>query len=151
MSDKKKTVVVFGATGQQGSWAAKAFHDAGWRVIGVSRSSRLAKHCDEMRAAELESAEQVAKACQGADVVFGVTQPWDKSGKVHEEREKRQAEVRGCCATAMRGVDLWDRVLRAVRRRPRCRISSTRASLARGGGRQTRPWAQCRTFGKSLW
>jgi uncharacterized protein YbjT (DUF2867 family) len=93
MSEKKRTVVVFGVTGQQGSWTAKAFHDAGWHVIGVSRSPKLAKHCDEMRSADIESAEQVAKACAGAEVVFGVTSAWAKDGKVFEEVEARQAEV----------------------------------------------------------
>lgn len=73
---------------------AKAFHEAGWRVIGVSHSTKLAKSCDEMRSANLEIADEVASACKGADVVFGVTQPWTKTGKVDEMREKRQAEVR---------------------------------------------------------
>jgi uncharacterized protein YbjT (DUF2867 family) len=95
MAKENGTVVVFGVTGQQGSWTAKAFHEAGWRVIGVSRSAKLAKHCDEMRAADMESAEQVAKACAGADVVFGVTSAWLKDGKVDEALEARQAEVRG--------------------------------------------------------
>jgi hypothetical protein len=48
-----------------------------------------------MRAADLENAEQVAKACIEADVVFALTQPWGKNGKADESSEARQAEVRG--------------------------------------------------------
>ncbi len=86
-------VVVFGVTGQQGSWTARAFHDAGWHVVGVSRSSKLAAHCDEMRSADLENVGEVARAAAGADVVFAITQPWKKNGSVDAELEKRQCEV----------------------------------------------------------
>jgi hypothetical protein len=83
---------------QKGGWAAKEFKAAGYYVVGVTRSGKSIPSCDKVVTAELTSADSVAAACAGADLVFGLTQPWLKNGSVDEELEKKQAEglARGC-------------------------------------------------------
>lgn len=94
MSKNDKVIVVFGVTGQQGSWVARIFKEEGWKVIGVSSrpGTKAPKEVGdiEMRTADLRNAKQVADASRGADVVFGVTNPWGKNFKADEEGEKQQ-------------------------------------------------------------
>lgn len=99
----RQSVAVFGITGQQGSWAARFFLEAGWRVVGISRSGEQLSdpHLQgaEMRAGDLTDAESVRKAVHDCHVVFAITNPW-KGFAVDEQLEQRQVQglLEGCKA-----------------------------------------------------
>eukprot|EP00499_Haloplacidia_sp_CaronLabIsolate_P001660 CAMPEP_0196800262 /NCGR_PEP_ID=MMETSP1104-20130614/40052_1 /TAXON_ID=33652 /ORGANISM="Cafeteria sp., Strain Caron Lab Isolate" /LENGTH=318 /DNA_ID=CAMNT_0042170671 /DNA_START=46 /DNA_END=1002 /DNA_ORIENTATION=- len=85
MSDAKKIVTVFGATGSQGGGVMEALLAAGsFHVRGVTRNTdsekakALAERGVEMVQADQSDAEAVQKAVQGAYAVFLVTQFWEK-------------------------------------------------------------------------
>lgn len=66
-----KTILVFGATGKQGSVAALALQDAGFKVRGTSRdlngevASRLADAGIEMVRADIDDVESVKESLEG--------------------------------------------------------------------------------------
>jgi len=92
---------VFGVTGNQGQWVAKSFSTRGFQVIGITRdvnSDKAKRVSYELRVADMRDPDQVAKAVEDCDVVFGVTQPWLANGGVDEHFEAKQCIglVNGC-------------------------------------------------------
>ena len=66
-------VVVFGATGDQGSAQVRALVAAGHRPVAISRQPRpwtVAGQTVETRAADFSDAASLVRACAGADAVF---------------------------------------------------------------------------------
>lgn len=79
----QETVLVSGATGQQGGAAARAFLRSGLRVRALTRNpgSAAARELERLGAevcpGDLEDRTTVMRAAQGADAVFAVTTPFE--------------------------------------------------------------------------
>jgi len=95
---EKKTIAVFGATGAQGGGLARAILDdpgGGLAVRAVTRhvdsdkARTLAAGGAEVVAADLDDAESVERAMQGAYGAYGVTNYWE-----HFSPEKELAQAR---------------------------------------------------------
>jgi NmrA-like family len=78
-----KLIVVFGATGGQGSSVVSSFlSEPGWRVRGVTRntessaSQKLAARGVEMVKADVDDRASLPLAVEGANAVFAVTDFW---------------------------------------------------------------------------
>ncbi|KAF2453536.1 putative hscarg dehydrogenase, partial [Lineolata rhizophorae] len=78
-----KLLVVIGATGTQGGSVVNSFlRDPEWRLRGITRDADSSKARElsargvEMVAADLNDADSLRRAFQGAAVVFGVTDFW---------------------------------------------------------------------------
>lgn len=91
---KNRVVVVTGATGSQGGAAVRALVDDGATVRALTRRPD-SKAADALRArgalpvkGDLDDADSLARACEGADVVFAVTEAM-RNGAVAEERHGR--------------------------------------------------------------
>lgn len=80
MSDDKKLIAVFGATGNQGAGAVRALKANGrFKVRALSRDSgKYRGLADEVVAADLERPETLAAALEGAHGVFLVTNFWQE-------------------------------------------------------------------------
>ena len=78
---RKGTVAVLGANGRVSEQVARAFAEAGWRVIAISRkgySEGLKGIAGiEIRAADAMDREELIRACEGADVIFNGLNPAD--------------------------------------------------------------------------
>lgn len=88
MSSLKKKIVVCGATGNQGSSVVSyLLNEEIWEVFALTRNplSESAKQLQRAGAkvvfADLEDLDSVNDAFEGADGVFGVTQPWSQDYK----------------------------------------------------------------------
>jgi len=79
----KLTVLVAGATGQQGGAVARALLDRGHKVRALTRSGEspaaraLAELGAEIREGDLGNPESLEKALPGVDAVFGVSTPFE--------------------------------------------------------------------------
>ncbi|PJG51717.1 NmrA/HSCARG family protein [Bradyrhizobium forestalis] len=80
MSDDKKLIAVFGATGNQGAGVVRALKARGrFKVRALSRAPGQYKGAaDEVVAADLERPEMLAPALEGAHGVFLVTNFWQE-------------------------------------------------------------------------
>lgn len=94
MSHHKGTILVFGATGQQGGSVANALLKAGWQVRALVRNPAAPK-CLELHAAGVELVQgdfadtaSIGAAMQGIYGVFSV-QPSSPGGSVSDEDEVR--------------------------------------------------------------
>jgi uncharacterized protein YbjT (DUF2867 family) len=97
MQTDKKTIVVCGATGKQGSAVLEhLLEDGRWNVIALSRDPEGAKATAitakgaTVRKADLEDKESLIRAFAGAYGVYGVTTPETAKGKLDTEMERRQ-------------------------------------------------------------
>lgn len=103
----KRTVVVCGATGQQGSWVLQAL-SGHFELVAFSRdptsprARALAAQGVLMRRGDLLDARSLERIFQGAHGVFGVTQPWAPN--------YRRADVE---AEILQGRNLIDACVRA--------------------------------------
>jgi nucleoside-diphosphate-sugar epimerase len=79
MNHMQATVLILGARGRFGLAAARAFADAGWRVLGLVRpGAELPAEAQprvEWLAADLQDTAAVARAAQGASVVVHALNP----------------------------------------------------------------------------
>jgi uncharacterized protein YbjT (DUF2867 family) len=68
----QKTIAILGANGRLGNEALHAFHNAGYRVIAVTRNGKIRKAPGdiEYRAADALDLRQLKKAVSGADFIF---------------------------------------------------------------------------------
>ena len=89
-----KTILVAGATGQQGGAVARSLLKRGHRVIGLTRS---ASKLNALAAAGIEGAQgdltqraSVAPLVRNVDGFFLVTTPFEPDFSVHPEREVQQ-------------------------------------------------------------
>ena len=79
-----KTISILGAKGRVSSAVAKAFHQAGWHVIAVSRSGHIDNLPSgiEQRAANAMNTQELVDACKGSDFIFNGLNPpypdWSK-------------------------------------------------------------------------
>jgi uncharacterized protein YbjT (DUF2867 family) len=96
MGGAPKTVVVCGATGQQGSAVVAALQARGrFRVVALSRDpageggERLHASGVEVERGDLDDGASLRHAFAGAHAVFGVTQPWNRDYR----RADPEAEV----------------------------------------------------------
>lgn len=83
MDNKRKSILVIGASGGVGGAVAANLACRGWRVIGLSRVERPALHGIEWRIGDAMSEEDLKRAAQGVDVIFHGANPpkyrnWDK-------------------------------------------------------------------------
>ncbi|MES2951663.1 MAG: NAD-dependent epimerase/dehydratase family protein [Pseudomonadota bacterium] len=71
------TVLILGARGRFGLAAARAFADAGWRVLGQTRSGAEVPHeaAIEWLGIDLDDTQALAQAAQGASVVVHALNP----------------------------------------------------------------------------
>lgn len=81
--EEPKLLVIIGATGVQGGSVLNAFiGDPAWKVRGLTRNASAARakelsaHGVEMVEADLDDAESLFRAFEGANVVYGVTDFW---------------------------------------------------------------------------
>ncbi|PVI03017.1 NAD(P)-binding protein [Periconia macrospinosa] len=79
----QKLICVVGATGNQGGSVARRFHEAGYRVRGLSRNpsspaaQKLVAEGIEVVAADLDDVATLVPVFQGANAIFSVTQYWE--------------------------------------------------------------------------
>ncbi|HLN80168.1 MAG TPA: NmrA/HSCARG family protein [Thermoanaerobaculia bacterium] len=100
MTDSNKTVLVTGATGNQGgSVAHELLSGGGYRVRAMTRKpdsekARALKQAGaEIVAGDLNDEASLRKAMQGAWGVFAVQNTWEAGVEGEEEQGKRQAKV----------------------------------------------------------
>lgn len=77
MNTHQKTIAILGANGRLGNEALHAFHNAGYRVIAVTRNGKIRKAPGdiEYRAADALDLRQLKKAVSGADFIFNGLNP----------------------------------------------------------------------------
>ena len=93
-----KKLVVCGSTGTQGGSLIEVMKDLeGWEIFGFTRDMKseqakaLISQGITMGEADLEDYGSLVKVIEGADCVFGITQPWNKSyTKVNTDAELKQ-------------------------------------------------------------
>lgn len=94
MSDKKRVILVFGATGQQGGSVAAALLKAGWSVralvrdLACNKSAALRDAGAETVQGDLSDSESLRAAMEGVYGVFSV-QPSSPGGTVTDDDEIR--------------------------------------------------------------
>ncbi len=100
MSDiSGKTILVTGATGQQGGAVARQLLAKGRRVRALTRkpdsdaSKALAQLGAEVVQGDLEDVASIRRALEGAWGVFGVQNTWEAGVEREEEQGKRLAEL----------------------------------------------------------
>lgn len=83
MDKDRQTIVVCGATGNQGRAVVRSLlGDGRWRIVALSRdpgsqsAQRLAASGVEVQKADLDDEPSLLRTFVGAHGVFGVTQPW---------------------------------------------------------------------------
>ena len=97
MSDR--IVLVTGATGRQGGAVARSLVGKGFKLRGMTRKpeGELAKALKvlgiEVVRADLDDADSVAKALDGAWGVFAVQNTWEAGVEREEQQGKRLAEL----------------------------------------------------------
>jgi len=87
MEAEKKTIVVVGATGRQGSAVIKHLLNSGsFRVRALTRNARAAR-AEHLRAlgvklleASLDDSAGLERSLEGADGVFSIQNYWEKGG-----------------------------------------------------------------------
>jgi uncharacterized protein YbjT (DUF2867 family) len=93
-----KLITVFGSTGNQGGSVVRAILNhpqlsKEWKIRGLTRNASkpdaqaLANKGVEMVSADLNSKDSIAKAIDGSDAVFGVTNYWEKGTLEHEVQQ----------------------------------------------------------------
>jgi uncharacterized protein YbjT (DUF2867 family) len=91
-------ITVFGSTGNQGGSVVRAILNhpqlsKEWKIRGITRNANkpdaqaLVKKGVEMVSADLNSKDSIAKAIEGSDAVFGVTNYWEKGTLEHEVQQ----------------------------------------------------------------
>lgn len=97
MNPVGRTVVVCGATGQQGGAVLDALlADGTWRIVALTRrpdseaAARLRARGVEVRQADLQDRESLVHAFEGASVAYGVTTPLMPNGKIDTDPEREQ-------------------------------------------------------------
>lgn len=104
MADER-TILVTGATGNQGGAAARRLLEAGWRVRALTRqpskpaAQALAERGAELVAGDLDDVQSLGRALDGVDGVFSVQNFWEHGA----EAEIRQGKALGDAA-AQAGV-----------------------------------------------
>jgi uncharacterized protein YbjT (DUF2867 family) len=100
MADSNRTVLVTGATGNQGGAVAhELLSRGGYRVRAMTRkpdgekARALKSRGAEIVAGDLNDEASLNKAMQGAWGVFAVQNTWEAGVEGEEEQGKRQAEV----------------------------------------------------------
>ncbi len=103
-SSQSATVVVMGATGQQGGAVCRHALAAGWRVRAVTRSpqsaaaQQLQRQGAQVVAADMNDPSSLDPALQGADAVFSVQDFWGPGvgydGEVRQGRHLAEAAKR---------------------------------------------------------
>ncbi len=99
MTDIKKPVVVFGATGQQGAAVVQQLHSHNWLVRAVSRdpskgaSLALKQTGVEVLQANLQDRSSLEQVLDGAYGVFSVQQPQEHGPQAEIVQGKLLAEV----------------------------------------------------------
>lgn len=100
MADSNRTVLVTGATGNQGGAVAhELLSRGGYRVRAMTRkpdgekARALKSRGAEIVAGDLNDEASLKKAMQGAWGVFAVQNTWEAGVEGEEEQGKRQAEV----------------------------------------------------------
>lgn len=90
MTEKKKIIAVFGATGHQGKGVVQALQIASqFRVLALSRNPQTyIGEADEVMYADLEKPETLNDALKGVHGVFLVTDYWQQGTD-----EKKQATL----------------------------------------------------------
>ena len=76
-----KTIAILGANGRLANEAMQAFHQAGYKVIAVTRNGevRSCPEAVEKRSADAMDIRQLIEAAQGADFIFnGINPPYTK-------------------------------------------------------------------------
>jgi len=111
-----KKLVVCGSTGTQGGSLIEVMKDIeGWDIFGFTRDMKseqakaLISQGTTMGEADLEDNSSLVKVIEGADCVFGITQPWNKSyTKVNTDAELKQGVniVDACKATDVKHLVL---------------------------------------------
>jgi uncharacterized protein YbjT (DUF2867 family) len=112
---ERKTIVVCGATGTQGSSVVEQLlgNQDKWKITALSRNvegpgaKKLALNGVEVKQADLEDKESLIQAFKGAYGVFAVTQPWSADNKhCYPEKEIQQGKniVDACLATQVKHV-----------------------------------------------
>jgi uncharacterized protein YbjT (DUF2867 family) len=101
-----RTIVVAGATGQQGSWVVKELVRRGTcdlvaftRRPASERARALASQGIRVERGDLSDVASLESIFRGADGVFGVTQPWDpgyRRADVASEIAQGRAVVDAC-------------------------------------------------------
>ncbi len=101
MSDSKKIIAVFGATGLQGGSVVRALREQGtFRIRAITRDpSKAAGLADEVVAGDLDKPETLGKALEGAHGVFLVTNFWNPGTN---ELEQGTAAVKAAAAAGVK-------------------------------------------------
>lgn len=95
-----KNLVICGSTGKQGGALCNIMMNSEiWKVTGFTRNLQQAavRHLESsgvtMLQADLADAESLLKVFEGAEAVFGLTQPWNRAyTKVNTELELKQGK-----------------------------------------------------------
>lgn len=97
--DQERIIVVTGATGRQGGAVARELIRKGHRVRAMTRKPReaparaLAGLGAEVVTGDLDDADSLARALDGAWGVFGVQNTWEAGVEREEEQGKRLVDV----------------------------------------------------------
>ncbi|MCP4750953.1 MAG: NmrA family NAD(P)-binding protein, partial [Proteobacteria bacterium] len=107
-----KRLIICGSTGTQGGAVLDAMKDRdNWELIGFSRDleqpkiQELTSRGLKMLEGDLADLDSLVKAFEGADAVFGLTQPWNKGyTKVDTDLELKQGKnlVDACLKTGVK-------------------------------------------------
>lgn len=95
----ERTILITGATGQQGGAVARALVGRGFDLRGMTRkpdgeaAQALAAAGVKLVAGDLDDAAALAKAVEGAWGVFSVQNTWEAGVEREEEQGKRLAQV----------------------------------------------------------
>jgi uncharacterized protein YbjT (DUF2867 family) len=97
--DKSNTILVTGATGQQGGAVARELLSAGYTIKVMTRkpegekAQELAKLGAEVVQGDLDNLESVRKAVNGAWGVFAIQNTWEAGVEKEEEQGKNFAKI----------------------------------------------------------
>jgi uncharacterized protein YbjT (DUF2867 family) len=99
MSAAERTVLITGATGQQGGAIARALADKGFKLRALTRKPQspaaqaLAKLGAEIVTGNLDDAESLGRALSGAWGAYAVQNTWEAGVEREEEQGKRFARL----------------------------------------------------------
>lgn len=99
MSQTNRTVLVTGATGKQGGALIDNLAGKGWNLRAMTRhpegdaARNLRAKGIEIVAGDLDDADSLTRALQGAWGVFGVQNTWEAGVEREEEQGKRLAQL----------------------------------------------------------
>src|SRR6478609_8834135 len=94
-----RTILITGATGQQGGAVARALHGAGFKLRGLTRkpdserAAALARHGVDVVKGDLDEEASLRRALAGAWGVFGVQNTWEAGVEREEAQGKRLATL----------------------------------------------------------